>query len=348
MIRTRFPLLDGIRGIAALFVVVFHAPQLMHFSFYRSYLAVDLFFMLSGFVIAHAYDHKIYGSLKGIGKFMGVRLLRLYPVFFLSVIISGVCGVITRDSGGSFMDIAKVSLLSLFFIPGHLPANHFLFSLNVPYWSLLYELVVNFFYALGRSILNNRLLFLLILVASAALIVCAAKYRYMNLGSSWGTENFRTGLSRSTFGFFAGLFLYRNRTMLSQRFKWPSALVLSVVVLILASPSAGRFDPLLDLFAIMVAFPACVLAGAQASEGRGEKVLAVLGSASYPLYVLHYPLVQLTQHFVNVEQTGLGTAAVFLIVVTAMSVVVERGFDIPFRRWVLKNRLPVVAKSRVA
>src|ERR1700754_1815377 len=76
----RYHTLDAMRGVAALSVLLYHwRPQLPWILFGSGYLAVDLFFLLSGFIIAHAYDEKL---AKGLGflDFLALRLMRLCPM----------------------------------------------------------------------------------------------------------------------------------------------------------------------------------------------------------------------------------------------------------------------------
>ena len=75
--RRSFVTLDGLRGIAALAVVTRHAPYFRN-PFFESYLAVDFFFVLSGFVLAHAYGQRLRGNLS-ILDFVKIRIVRLYP-----------------------------------------------------------------------------------------------------------------------------------------------------------------------------------------------------------------------------------------------------------------------------
>ena len=73
--------LDGIRGIAAALVAMRHAGALFPgWDFPNSGLAVDLFFVISGFVVASAYDRRLADGLT-LGAFMRIRLIRLYPLY---------------------------------------------------------------------------------------------------------------------------------------------------------------------------------------------------------------------------------------------------------------------------
>src|ERR1700692_1948753 len=93
--RNRYAYLDGIRGLAAILVLVRHTGNFWHFGFYRSYLAVDLFFILSGFVIAYAYDEKLREGAISFTQFLKIRLIRLYPVFLMSLVMCAIVALIS-------------------------------------------------------------------------------------------------------------------------------------------------------------------------------------------------------------------------------------------------------------
>ena len=84
----RFTGLDGLRGLAALAVFGAHVPDpLLRDALPGCDLAVDLFFALSGFVLAHAYFERLRKGM-GVGTFFKRRVIRLYPLYALGTIIS--------------------------------------------------------------------------------------------------------------------------------------------------------------------------------------------------------------------------------------------------------------------
>jgi peptidoglycan/LPS O-acetylase OafA/YrhL len=86
-----FPAMDGIRGIAAILVALFHfRATFLHYDnnvIGDGYLAVDLFFVLSGFVLAHAYEHRFARGMTTF-EFMRARVIRLYPLYFVGLAIA--------------------------------------------------------------------------------------------------------------------------------------------------------------------------------------------------------------------------------------------------------------------
>jgi peptidoglycan/LPS O-acetylase OafA/YrhL len=78
----RIALLDGLRGLCALLIVFFHFHMVGDGLHNHAYLAVDVYFLLSGFVVASAYEARL-KSGAGVGWFFGVRMARLYPLYIL-------------------------------------------------------------------------------------------------------------------------------------------------------------------------------------------------------------------------------------------------------------------------
>lgn len=344
MNHSRYVFLDGIRGIAAILVLTRHTGDYWHHSFYRSYLAVDLFFILSGFVIAYAYDEKIRSGFISVPKFFLIRLIRLYPVFLLSLILcSGILiGKLVlkhQINYADFSEIITVVALTALFLPSHFGANEGLFPINGPYWSLFFELIANFIYAVIRRFLTNSILTAIII--SFGLMVAYVSFQHGNLdvGFLWDFESIFAGFVRSIFGVFLGLFLFRYQKRIEhylnikQNLAW---LAVTGIALILSSPSAGRFNWLLDVLTVLFIFPFFVICASQGKTTKLQSVLLILGSASYPIYVLHKPVSEL---FAFIFKTHVGTFApisgiLLTLALIAISVYLEKYYDIPLRRWI--------------
>jgi peptidoglycan/LPS O-acetylase OafA/YrhL len=345
--HSKFAVLDGMRGIAALFVVVGHTGDLWGITFPRSYLAVDLFFILSGFVIAHAYDRKLAtGNLTPI-DFMKVRLIRLYPVYFLSIVVC-VAVLLLEGRDNSLSKVAPphefvtVTALSLLFLPSVLTGNLSVFPLNFPYWSLAWELFFNAVYAAVHRWLTRRALVLLVVLAAAFLAYCSFKNGGLGTGFLWGVKSVVTGCARCLFGIFMGILVHRHvRTGRFSTSLWSRSVPIAVVCLVLASPATPGLDWIVELLVVTLLFPCCVALGGQPSQGRFDGVLLLLGSASYPIYVLHKPLGDLT-HLVFNGRVDLASmapwaGAVFVVVLVALTVWLERVYDLPVRRMLTKR-----------
>ncbi|HJU99822.1 MAG TPA: acyltransferase [Burkholderiaceae bacterium] len=340
MLPKRFEFLDGIRGIAAIFVLMRHTSTLWNFPVYRSYLAVDIFFILSGFVIAHAYDRRLATGALAWRRFVLIRLIRLYPVFLLSLLL---CGALWAakimhqqlPDYGLLAQLAVAMLLHALFLPAHMGASTALFPVNGPYWSLLFELVANFLYGAVRPLMSRRGNIAMLICSS--IVVAGVGYRQGNLdfGYDWGLLSMVGGLARALFGFFFGLLLYQSHEAFLQRLRGRVSpwVAIAAVAAVLASPGAGALDPWLDMAAIVLVFPLCVLVGAQrpATTGVLTQGLMLLGAASYPLYVMHRPVAQLLHGVLGHLPPPLG-GLVLTALVVMLSVWMERRLDIPLRR----------------
>ena len=345
--HSKFAVLDGMRGLAALFVVVGHTGDLWGITFGHSYLSVDLFFILSGFVIAHAYDRKLSSGELTPLDFMKVRLIRLYPVYFLSIVVCvAVLLLEGRDNSLSRVapshEFVTIIVLSLFFLPSVLSGNLSVFPLNFPYWSLSWELFFNAVYALIHRRLTRRVLMLLVLAAAAFLTFCSFKNGGLSTGFLWGTKSVVTGCARCFFGIFMGVLVHRHvRVGRFNSSLWSRAVPIAAVCLILATPELPGIDWIVDMLVVAIVFPLCVALGGQRSQGRFDGVLLILGSASYPVYVLHKPLGDLV-HLVFNGRVDLGALApwagiVFVALLIALTVWLERAYDLPVRRMLTRR-----------
>jgi peptidoglycan/LPS O-acetylase OafA/YrhL len=349
MAGNRYIFLDGIRGLAAILVLVRHTGNFWHFAFYRSYLAVDLFFILSGFVIAYAYDGKLRDGKISLAQFLKIRLIRLYPVFLMSVFMCAlvVLAAVLFDPPGtapSMAEMAPVIALTALYLPSHLSGSDDLFPLNAIYWSLFFELVVNIVYAAVRPYLSTAVL--LVLASSFGLMVASIAYEYgtLNVGFTWGFGAIFSGFARAAFGIFLGLLLFRLRGRFISRFgglvnPW---FAFFLICTLLASPSADRFDAIVDWLAVAVVFPLSILFASQPSSTRFEGLLLSLGSASYPIYVFHRPVSALISRAAGpvVGRYAPFTGVLLVIFLILFSVWLERRVDIPVRRRLTARFLP--------
>jgi peptidoglycan/LPS O-acetylase OafA/YrhL len=337
----RFTALDGLRGLAALIVLIRHTPEFWSFTVFRSYLAVDLFFLLSGFVIAYAYDDKLRDKAILLKEFFLLRVIRLYPVFFLSLFISGlVLGVkvfVKQEFPYSINTVLSSIFLTGLLVPYKLPNHHTIFPLNPPYWSLFFELIVNMVYAFFRPVLKlDHLKYYISGFALSVFLFGLAKGN-LDLGCVWSFLDFAGGLSRALFGIFFGLFLYKNIDGISKKLSklLNPFLFLFLIIVVLVSPDFGRFNPFVDAFSLLAVFPLGVVAISKMKESKFDILFTVLGSASYPLYVLHFPLARIAAFVTHHQKAQYApfSGVVFASVLIILSYFLERYMDAPFRKW---------------
>lgn len=308
--KQRYEVLDGLRGTAALAVVVFHLfemlwPDPAKNPLHHAYLAVDFFYALSGFVVGHAYDDRRASGL-GLGQFLVIRLKRLHPLVILGVCL-GLVGYVVDpfvgdDQKVSFGRLMLTFLPLLLTLPSPALPNRYgeTHSLNGPVWTLFQEYLANIVYGLiGRRIGINGLI-ALVTVAAVALTAAAAHHGF--LGAGWGWDTAWIAPVRTIFPFFMGLLLYR----LGARIRIPASyLLLSIALLaIFAAPflsteGAVKSNGLLEACFIIVLFPLIIAAGAAGTvSGKTAKLCRFFGDISYPIYITHYPFIYVFGHWV--------------------------------------------------
>lgn len=343
------------RALAALIVVTDHVQTeaLKELLPHRA-LAVDFFFVLSGFVVMHAYGQRLVGSKATSAlEFMRLRLVRFWPML-LAAFALAILATYLREPGEHGVTQWLVSIaLGLMFLPT--PQEFSLhswtpFPLVGPAYSMFFELFANLTLAVLISRLGPRLL--IFIIAVSALGVAAIGIRHGEITVGWHFGNFLGGFVRVLFSFFAGVALYR----FWRSYKVPAlpAWLAFVMLFVLhALPAQGDWFGPYQVFVALVVFPVLVLFAAGASvKGITEHLCMRLGALSYGFYLLHAPLNGLIEWML----TNLGIApaqldiAMFVLVVAsalALTVLVERYYETPFRRW-LGARLKGGAAKPVA
>lgn len=302
----------------------------------RGFLAVDFFFVLSGFVVACAYDRSLKDGMRFL-DFARIRLIRLYPLIFAGVMV-GVAVTLVRGDAHQFW-LALLSQLLL--IPG-LAAGSTLFLLNSVHWSLFFELVANFGHALTFRWVGPRLLTVGIVLAGLALVAAGIKMHY--LGGGWGPQNWWVGLLRVAYSYPLGVLMYRAHAagrLPGVRLPFVAVAALLVGVLVLASVIG---DWRADIVMILIAFPAIVAIGVRAPSPARPLVAEQLGALSYPLYAIHSPIVDL---WTERAPHGMLSAGVALLTCVVLALIAGRCFDQPVRRWIA-GRLAPFLKPRSA
>ncbi len=222
--KPHFEILDGLRGLAAVVVVIFHFMEIVISDYSNNfiahgYLAVDFFFCLSGFVITYAYDNRIAGM--GLRTFIQLRLIRLHPL----VIIGSLLGLLTFlvDPYSNlyaiygFKDTALIFISSVFLVPYPVVAERFfnLFNLNAPSWSLFWEYVANLVYATVLFKASKKVLVPLLLLSAAVLFYTS--WSSGNLLGGWSGETFFAGFARISFSFLMGMFIFRSNWIIKNK-----------------------------------------------------------------------------------------------------------------------------------
>lgn len=353
--KPHYAILDGLRGVAALMVVCFHlfeafatnpANQIIN----HGYLAVDFFFLLSGFVVGYAYD----GRPMSVSDFLKRRLIRLHPMVIAGAVIGGATYFvgarwsehIAETSVGALLLAVALNMLLLPSPRGIEPrGSGEMFALNGPSWSLFFEYLGNLLYILFVRRLSTKALAVLVGLAGVALGWYAlgniSGWSHIGVGWTLTESEFGGGSLRVLFSFTAGLLLSRifRPWRVRNAFLWCS---LAVVVL-LAMPRLFEPNGIYDIVCCLVIFPLILWAGASGVLRRGARLCKFLGEISYPLYIVHYPFMYLYYLWVWSNKLTFLQSLPGALAVVVVSVAVAWGllkvYDMPIRKWLTnKNK----------
>jgi peptidoglycan/LPS O-acetylase OafA/YrhL len=375
--KPRYEILDGLRGVAAMIVLLYH-----HFDLYgmgspvtakinHGYLAVDFFFILSGFVIGYAYDDR-WGKMN-LKSFFKRRLVRLHPMIILSTFI----GILFFyfGSGDMFPLISSThigmllvcALMSIFMIPAPVSIDirgwSEINAINGNAWTLYYEYFANLLYALVIRRFSKTMLAVFVAITAVLTLNLTLNLdlfgtfadrtaqAYTVIGG-WTLDVPQTliGFTRLLFPFFAGLLISRLGFRIKTGrggFWWCSA----VLALLLVMPRIGGekhmlWNGIYESVCILLLFPLIVAAGAGGTvSGKSAKVCTFLGEISYPLYIVQYPIVYTllggwkTAHpEATLDQTLVINVMCYLLSV-GVAYASLKLYDIPVRRWLQANWL---------
>jgi peptidoglycan/LPS O-acetylase OafA/YrhL len=337
--------LDALRGAAALIVAVGHATVLFGFRPGSSYLAVDLFFVLSGFVLAHAYDRKIAGGMGSI-DFMRVRLIRLYPIYCLGTLAATfaiLIALVSTKGSWSFSNLAAAFPFAMAFLPTPpgLAPREAIYPLDTPAWSLAFELVVNLAFVLAWRMLSIRRLIAIVVLAGVALIFSAFHYGDLSSGSDWRTA--LGGFPRVFFSFPLGVLLLRLYRERNLRLQLSPLVPLAITLAVLIIEPSARFRPAYDLGCVILVFPLVVAAGATVQPLRFAAPFALLGALSYALYALHFPIMEMSISALtkishgNLVRYQPWAGLAFIGIALIAAYVADAWVDAPARRWLSKT-----------
>ena len=317
--KPHYHLLDGLRGVAALMVIWYHIFEGYAFAggttidtFNHGYLAVDFFFILSGFVIGYAYDDR-WGKNFTMKDFIKRRLIRLHPMVIMGAVVGAITfyiqGSVQWDGTHIGISMVMLSLLcTIFFIPAmpgvgyEVRGNGEMFPLNGPCWSLFFEYIGNILYALFIRRLSNKALTIVVVLLGVALASFAIfnVSGYGNIGVGWTLDgvNFIGGLLRMLFPFSMGMLLSRNfKPMKLRGAFWICTLIMIALFAVpyLEGTESICTNGIYEAFCIIIAFPILLWIGASGTttDKKSTQICKFLGDISYPIYVIHYPFMYL-------------------------------------------------------
>lgn len=354
--KPRYDILDGLRGVAALSVLGYHLFEAIAFAagaerqqMFHGFLAVDFFFILSGFVMGYAYDER-WGQMS-VGQFVRRRLIRLHPMVAMGVLMGVAAFCLqgcTRWDGGhvSAGTLLTAAALALLMIPtwGRLDVrgNTEMFALNGPHWSLFFEYIGSLLYALLLQRMRTNALKLWVALSAVVLLANALWQGEDQIAYGWSSEplNMLGGLLRLSFGYPAGLLmarLYSERKPQSTRLP-AFALCAAAIIGLLSMPYLGVVSLWYQAACVCVFFPAIIWFCARGTvSGRQQRAVSFLGRLSYPLYAIHYPLIYLYIHWINTDRHPFGakawsTPVALSLAAVGLATVCLLCYDEPLRR----------------
>lgn len=372
--KPHYDILDGLRGVAALLVIVYHVFECFDWTpVPHGYLAVDFFFVLSGFVIGYAYDSRWHEGLT-TGHFFKRRLIRLHPMVIIGAIVGAVCFFLqgsvrwdgTHVSAGWVMVAMLMGLLMLPLWPGaaaDVRGNGELFPLNGPSWSLFFEYIGNILYALLLRRLSTRLLAAVTVLSGICLTGIAIHDGYLGVGWSMADCGLWTGLVRMLFPYSLGMLMARvfKPAKGAQGAFWTCSIIILVVgcLPLTFGEVASWQNGLYDALCVMLVFPSMVWLGAsQSAIGRPtHRVSHCLGQLSYPLYAVHYPLMYLFYAYIGFDGSLVPiarmndvwpVAVAMPAVCLALAWACLRLYDLPVRRYLMNASMITQHKANRA
>ena len=357
--KPHYEILDGLRGVAAIMVVCFHlfeayATSHIDQQINHGYLAVDFFFILSGFVVGYAYDDR-WKTMK-TKDFILRRIIRLHPMVVIGAIIGA---IMFYTQGCPVWDVSKISismllvatLINIFLIPAT-PGSEIrgvgeMYPLNGPSWSLFFEYIGNLLYAFFIHKFSTKALGVLTLLAGIGLAAFSifCPYGDVCVGFSMTGDNMLGGFLRLLFAFSAGLFL--SRIFKPVHIKGAFGLCSLSIIILLAVPRLGGSESLwmnglYDTVCFAILFPIIVYLGAsgKTTDKYTTRVCKFLGDISYPLYMVHYPFIYLYYAWVKNENLtfvqSLPGAAALVIGSILLAYLCLKVYDEPVRRYLTK------------
>jgi peptidoglycan/LPS O-acetylase OafA/YrhL len=358
--KPHYPILDGLRGVAAIIVVTFHLCEPLSTSnldklVNHGYLAVDLFFLLSGFVIGYAYDDR--WQKITIGSFFKRRIERLQPMVVLGMTLGAIGFYFTDSTLWPLIHtipawkMLLVMLIGYTIVPVPLSLDirgwQEMHPLNSVGWSLFFEYIANILYAVWIRKFSNTTLSILVVIAAIALAHLAITNGDVSGGWTLNVEQVRIGLTRTMYPFLAGLLLSRvaKPTQVKNAFLWCSLLLVTILYM----PRIGNgehvgMNGIYESVCIIIVFPLIVYLGASGvlQTQRERKICKFLGDISYPLYLVHYPLVYFYVAWIsNHKGVTIAQAWPYALLILTGSIVLAyaalKWYDEPVRKWLRKK-----------
>ena len=283
----RYEALDGLRGIAAFTIMLFHYSE-QYFQF-AAYLAVDFFLVLSGFIICHAYYFRDF-SMK---RFIQNRFARMWPLHLLTLVLMAIGFFVFKGEIHVRQFVMQLTLTNnMGFGPSYVAYNGAAWTIPVEFWANVLIAIV----FLALPFLRQRVSLLYALAGSAAVLILAFLFAiegHLRLYIQDLILGVNLGFMRCLASFLLGVVVYavykkHGQLVLERLTEWHGWVILVLFMLPLINPMP---DTRLDFIAPAF-FSLTVLYFATASNAVTEKIawFKYLGKISFSLYLVHMPV----------------------------------------------------------
>ena len=364
--KPRYEILDGLRGVAAVVILVYHLFEACGIVLGHAYLGVDFFFALSGFVIGYAYDDR--WNKMSIGDFFKRRLVRLHPMLIMGTTIGFLLYYFGRSEAFPLIGtqplwwVVVMYLYTCLMLPmarswdlrGWDDTNSF----NGSTWSLQWEYIANILYALVLRFLPTVALAALTFVAALGTIDITFNLDVFSLlegrfgapytvngGWNLSSQELYVGFVRLAFPFLAGLLLSRLKATIKLRgaFAICSALVAAMMLMPVME---GLKNGIYEVLCILVLIPLIVSigAGSTVKGKRAGRLCLFLGEISYPLYITHLPFIYMqmawmTNHPEATRSEAIMVAVSTFVLAIGVAYAALKLYDLPLRKWLTEHWL---------
>ena len=341
-IRRDYPALTTIRGIAAWWVVLYHFRVelgLQTWPIFQAviafgYLAVDLFFIMSGFVIALSYEQN-FRSLRqqSILRFLGYRLARIYPLHLVVMILflANPIAIALFSSEGTVGDRYDIGYYfeSLFLIQNWGFSD--IAGWNYPAWSISTEWAAYLIFPIMawcsvRMLTNLRNIAAVILVVGTALMVFSAR------AGGLGNDIPRIGLARCLLEFSIGICLLKFWAVYRLGPSVANVVSIAAIAILVIGAAMGVPDYVYAPWGLALLIVSLLCDTAILSRLLNNPVLIGIGKVSYSTYMIHY-LVKDWVKF-TIEKPSVPSIVpffIYVLCVAAASVVLYRFVELPGR-----------------
>ena len=355
--------LTSLRFIAAFWVLLYHFKDHLALGMGQfglvadGYLGVDLFFTLSGFILAHVYLSQFEGGRFGYGGFLKNRIARVYPMHLAALaamiglfVLAGVMG-----AGVGSPDAFKWSDLPAHLFMVHAWGTTAAVGWNFPSWSISAEWAAYLLFPLAAGVVLKARRWSGAFVAGALALCVASFWGLSNLhavlpwvGNDFSQMTAQIGALRILPSFLLGVALYAfGRTHAAPKaWAWPIAIVSATWVA--AVTAFGWWEGLVwfGLAGLLYGLAETSRHGIDAP--MSGRVFVFLGAASYALYMIHLPVDIVWFH--TLEKLGVtetsdlalrvGAVVGVFAVSIAASAVAYLWIEEPARNWLRKLELP--------